>query len=409
MVRGYGKLPHAAYLLLHVRDQAAARGLVARLGGLGGDTRKRLPGRPGDAGCAHRDRVWPRWPAGRRSTWGFAEPFATGMATTYRSRLLGDVGANDPAAWDWGGPRNVAVDVAVLVYADTATRLAELHRSHRARPRGAAASTSSRRWRRRSSRNESTSGSTTASRSRVSPAREKTRAPDRAAEGRGHPGRRVRPRLRQRVRPAHRATAAAADRWTRTACCHATRTGRAPRISAATAATWCSGSSARTSRLRGVPGRPGNRRRPGGRPASRVPGGEAGRAGGASSGAPLALAPHADDPALEKANDFGYHRTDPDGLGCPIGAHVRRTNPRDALPPQPGTAASRAVNVRHRLLRRGRGYGPTGPGRRRTRAALPVPGHQPGAPVRVRAAQLDQRPVLQRPRPGPRTRSSALA
>ena len=45
------------------------------------------------------------------------------------------------------------------------------------------------------------------------------------------------------------------------------------------------------------------------------------------------------------------------GLACPLGAHIRRANPRDSLDPQPGTAASLKINSLHRLLRRGRGYG----------------------------------------------------
>lgn len=78
------------------------------------------------------------------------------------------------------------------------------------------------------------------------------------------------------------------------------------------------------------------------------------------SGAPLVLAPHADDPALGRANDFGYFRDDRDGLRCPVGAHIRRANPRDSLDPDPGSAASIAVGKRHRIIRRGRERGPNG-------------------------------------------------
>ena len=74
-------------------------------------------------------------------------------------------------------------------------------------------------------------------------------------------------------------------------------------------------------------------------------------------GAPLALSPDRDDPALAEVNDFGYFHEDPVGTGCPVGAHVRRTNPRDSLDPRPGTEKSLAINRRHRLLRRGREYG----------------------------------------------------
>jgi deferrochelatase/peroxidase EfeB len=77
------------------------------------------------------------------------------------------------------------------------------------------------------------------------------------------------------------------------------------------------------------------------------------------SGAPLVKYPsgdpHAGTPALSKENDFGYDATDAHGFACPVGSHVRRTNPRDALGPDP-QAALRSAN-RHRLLRRGRSYG----------------------------------------------------
>jgi Dyp-type peroxidase family len=74
-------------------------------------------------------------------------------------------------------------------------------------------------------------------------------------------------------------------------------------------------------------------------------------------GAPLTLSPDRDDPSLALA-DFSFHAGDGEGLACPVGAHIRRTNPRDSLEPRPGTAESLAVNKRHRLLRRGRTYGP---------------------------------------------------
>ena len=75
------------------------------------------------------------------------------------------------------------------------------------------------------------------------------------------------------------------------------------------------------------------------------------------SGAPLVLAPESDSPVLSEANDFGYFATDRDGLRCPIGAHVRRSNPRDSLDPRPGSPDSIEVGNLHRLLRRGRQYG----------------------------------------------------
>ncbi len=73
-------------------------------------------------------------------------------------------------------------------------------------------------------------------------------------------------------------------------------------------------------------------------------------------GTPLALSPDAPDPELvddpTRINDFGY-ADDPQGLKCPMGSHIRRANPRDAE----GFFKGRMTN-RHRIIRRGRTYGP---------------------------------------------------
>ncbi|MBV9230114.1 MAG: peroxidase, partial [Chloroflexi bacterium] len=70
------------------------------------------------------------------------------------------------------------------------------------------------------------------------------------------------------------------------------------------------------------------------------------------SGAPLVLAPQQDDPELvadrQRNNNFNYGQMDPQGLACPIGAHLRRVNPRDTI-----------NNLsRRRLIRLGLPYGP---------------------------------------------------
>jgi Dyp-type peroxidase family len=77
------------------------------------------------------------------------------------------------------------------------------------------------------------------------------------------------------------------------------------------------------------------------------------------SGAPLVLAPEADDPSLAEENDFMYRADDPTGLSCPIGSHIRRTNPRDSQLHITDTPEEslKAVN-HHRIVRRGIPYGP---------------------------------------------------
>lgn len=73
------------------------------------------------------------------------------------------------------------------------------------------------------------------------------------------------------------------------------------------------------------------------------------------SGAPLVMAPDRDDRALASGDDFLY-ASDPDGIACPLGAHVRRTNPRDVIKPYEAEQ-SLHMSEAHRVIRRGRAFG----------------------------------------------------
>ncbi len=64
-----------------------------------------------------------------------------------------------------------------------------------------------------------------------------------------------------------------------------------------------------------------------------------------------------------RSNDFLY-ADDPSGFGCPLGAHARRANPRDALP------GGGEETIRHRIIRRGMPYFRGGDRRRRDRQGL---------------------------------------
>lgn len=72
------------------------------------------------------------------------------------------------------------------------------------------------------------------------------------------------------------------------------------------------------------------------------------------SGAPLVRSPDKDDPTWQNDNDFDY-RDDSQGFKCPIGAHIRKANPRDSL--EPDRDQSLIATRRRRILRRGRAYG----------------------------------------------------
>jgi Dyp-type peroxidase family len=74
------------------------------------------------------------------------------------------------------------------------------------------------------------------------------------------------------------------------------------------------------------------------------------------NGTPLVTSPETPaepfDALAPGANDFRYAEPDPDGMRCPLGAHIRRSNPRDAL------GWEGRLSFRHRMIRRGMPYGP---------------------------------------------------
>jgi deferrochelatase/peroxidase EfeB len=82
------------------------------------------------------------------------------------------------------------------------------------------------------------------------------------------------------------------------------------------------------------------------------------------NGVPLALSPDTDSPPggipPEQLNNFEYVNADgsgdPKGLRCPVGAHMRRINPRGQ--PVTGQGQPGGSNNTHRVIRRGMPYGP---------------------------------------------------
>jgi Dyp-type peroxidase family len=75
-------------------------------------------------------------------------------------------------------------------------------------------------------------------------------------------------------------------------------------------------------------------------------------------GTPLELSPDGPNPAISgdpsRISDFTYGG-DPDGARCPLGGHIRRANPRDAL------GFHGLLANRRRIIRRGIPYGPYTP------------------------------------------------
>jgi len=134
---GYPKLPVARFLVGSIVDSAKAaswlRSVAAQVTFGDRDTSNasgRGPGVDDDAddpaGLAFPRAIQLAFTAAGLRVLGVTEadlapmsrPFVEGMCTPHRQRLLGDRGESDPAGWRWGGPDQAVAHVLVLSYAE---------------------------------------------------------------------------------------------------------------------------------------------------------------------------------------------------------------------------------------------------------------------------------------------------
>lgn len=112
---GYGKLVEASYLLLRIRDAAAARAWLAAAPVSTAEYRQTPPGTA--LQIAFTSSGLRAMGVPESTLAGFSAEFRTGMAgEDSRSRRLGDIGANQPGAWLWGRPEQ-AIDLVLMLYA----------------------------------------------------------------------------------------------------------------------------------------------------------------------------------------------------------------------------------------------------------------------------------------------------
>jgi Dyp-type peroxidase family len=356
LARGYRTLPHARFTIFAAHDAAAGHALLSWLlprvtpaGRFAGDSALHVAYTP--AGLR-------RLGLPESVIAGFSPQFIGGMTGPDRSRFLGDVGESDPHCWAWGGPQEPPVDGLILLYASSPEVLDARQTELASHLNGLAIRQVTVLDTLKLGNNEPFGFHDGISQ----PAIEGLPKAIGAAPA-GTPGGRVipagefalgypnaygqltdRPLLPaaddpRRLLPPDPAGSGAADLG-RNGCYLVMR-----QLEQDVDGFWRYAGQATQ--------RPDGSADPDARTAL-----AAKMVGRWPSGAPLVETPDRDDPRLGNDNDFGYNNTDPLGLACPLGAHIRRMNPRDSLDPQPGSDASLAVNDGHRLLRRGRSYGP---------------------------------------------------
>jgi Dyp-type peroxidase family len=358
VARGYGALRAATFVLLRIDDPSAAR---VWLGALSDEVATAERGDRSEAVHVALTRSGlGRLGLPEGSLAGFPDEFTGGMTTDHRRRLLGDVGESAPERWRWGGPAN-PVDAVLLLYADDQAGLGALAERH-ARPAALGAAGLAEVQRLDTSPLVGTEPF--GFRDGISqPLIAELGPPDRP----GPPLHTVRAGEfvlgyeNQYGQVAESLTVAAADDPAQVL----PRTGDRDRADLGRNGSYLvlrqlaqdvDGFRRFVDQASQADGRvdPDAGTRLAAKMVGRWP-----------NGAPLTRSPERPADGLADDNDFGYADGDAAGLGCPLGAHIRRANPRDALDPEAGPEQSlRSVN-RHRLLRRGRAYGdPSKPGER---------------------------------------------
>ena len=348
VARGYGGLPSACFVLAGIDEERAARTWLGSLV----DSVTPAALRPQDHGVhvAFTSDGLSKLGLRPAGPGGLSEEFIGGMTTPHRRRLLGDVGGNAPEEWEWGGPANPRIDVLLLLYGRDAGELETLRSDHVAR----LSSGGLREILTLGTReldayehfgfHDGISQPIVEGLSRTGPWPDSVRAGEFVL---GYPNEYGRytsgPLVADAADPGGLLPVSPAARGHR----DFGRNGTymvLRQLRQYVHRFW-----RYANHVASESGGPADREATVALAAKLV--------GRWPSGAPLVLSPDRDDDRLAGANDFAYHGPDPDGDRCPIGAHIRRTNPRDSLDPDPGTRKSVEVGKRHRILRRGRGYG----------------------------------------------------
>lgn len=345
--RGYGNLGESEFLLLRFGDPERARSWLAELKGRVTPAATR-PEREA-LNVALTLRGMASLGLGAESLDGFSEDFRSGMVTEHKSRTLGDHGASAPELWRWGGPKTPPLDALVLLYADTSDTLDTAIAREKEKAESASIEILN-----------TLNGSPLPhgkehfgfrdgiSQPFIQELKPNLVHPHPIELGEfvlGHANAYGRYTQRALVPPAADSkdilSPAAEDENQRDFCLNGSYLVLR-QMEQKVSNFWEFVSSAAETQAHGM-----DRIQLAAKMVGRWP-----------SGAPLVVSPEQDDPSAGLQNEFAYHDADADGLKCPFGAHIRRTNPRDSLEPQPGTDRSIESSNRHRILRRGRSYGP---------------------------------------------------
>lgn len=349
LVRGHGDLPSASYLLLHIEDAERAREWLGKNLEKVTDGASKPPGQRYQIAFTYSGLE--KLGAGSFISHGLSVEFVQGMATEYRSRILGDLGQSASACWEWGGPENQAIDILLAVFTVDDGTLAYIEKELE---EDFAHGGMELVWRLGSESNSHQKEhfgfrdgigqpiieglSKKGPKENTIPAgefilgyqnayRQLSESP--VVEGAMDPDNLLPPHSEQRgfkdfgkngsymvFRQLYQEVSGFWKQVKEAVCAEKPEADHQACIQLA-----------------------------------------AKMVGRWPNGTPITLSPEGEREDMAKENDFLYAKDDPHGFQCPWGSHIRRANPRDLMPDNKPKSSLKVSN-RHRLLRRGRNFGP---------------------------------------------------
>jgi len=123
LIRSHKEMSYAKYLMAHIREPEKAKSWLSDIfpeitNGISKPTDFRLQIAFTHSGIRKLCNA---------KMYGFVVEFEQGMATDFRSRVLGDLEESAPRNWEWGGPNNKALDFVLMVFAPSEQSLSQKH------------------------------------------------------------------------------------------------------------------------------------------------------------------------------------------------------------------------------------------------------------------------------------------
>ena len=121
LIRGYGNLPAACYILLQIQDAEKTKKWLREIESqiTRGNTRDQVVG----LNLAFTYGAFDKLRLPEKLLKPFSREFQEGMTVSSRARILGDVAENQAENWLWGGPETEPVDVLFMLFATSQENL----------------------------------------------------------------------------------------------------------------------------------------------------------------------------------------------------------------------------------------------------------------------------------------------